>query len=414
MALRNEVVAGLANSAFASLTSFIVGVYAARTFSPELLGAFAIFMSGFLFAAMIPSQSYLVPLEAWAVSLDLQERGGVIFGSLRAALPFLAIPALLPLAFSYLSVVLNTGDSSDGLRLLATSYCAAIVSPVQDHLRSMFFVCRKPWNAVSCSAVLLLTTVAALAFFDHIETAETLRPFGAIAVANIVSIGLGLFQFQRIKARPNRTVPAVPQLLTSGSWLFAANCVTAGSTLLGFSIVGSLGGMTQLGFLEAARTVSQPVVVFAVGFSTALSPRTMEAVAQNNLAAQLRLIRLASGLCFLVGFLYLLGAGLPHSLNPMSALVPKAYSVPGLVGLMVLGSSLRGALRPLIAVLIAQKKTRKMARIALVGGVLLLSFCCNAGWLGGYSYAIGLPGARPLSKFKVPKSGSTAPATVIS
>ena len=390
MALRRELLAGLANSAFASLTTFVVGVYAARTFSAEVLGIFALFSSAFLFSAMVPNQAIWLPLEAWSVSLKLEDRCKVVGGSIRAALPFLLLAPVAPILFAYASSD-PSGLYRDETRALAWTACAAAtISPLQDHLRRMFFLCRRPWDAAISSFILFCTAVVALAAFPHLGVDETVQPLGALVAANIISTSYALVRFRTWRrAVVEVEIPPRRELFRSGSWLLLSNCLLAGTTLVGFMLVGRLAGLAQLGYLEAARTVSQPVVVFAVGFSSALAPRTMEAVANRNTDSQEKLIRLGSRLCLAFGLLYALVAGWDHPLNPMSNLVPKAYVVPGLVVLLVAGSSLRGAIRPLVAALLAKGRTRPMAGVDLVASLLLVLTCSLAGRIGAFSYATG-------------------------
>jgi hypothetical protein len=74
---RRLLPAGLLDAGLASLASFVVGVYAARFLPASELGAYALFFTAFLLAAVVPAQLILTPAEIAAVGVARGERVGL-------------------------------------------------------------------------------------------------------------------------------------------------------------------------------------------------------------------------------------------------------------------------------------------------------------------------------------------------
>ena len=77
--------------AFASLATFLMGAYAVRHLDAETLGAYGLFFSAFLLAALFPSQLVFVPAEVTILPADEARQLETIPRSIRLALP-IAVP----------------------------------------------------------------------------------------------------------------------------------------------------------------------------------------------------------------------------------------------------------------------------------------------------------------------------------
>src|SRR4051812_20321627 len=89
---RRLMVAGLIDSSLSSLATFIIGVYAAHSLSPVLLGGYALAFAAFSLAAIIPDTSVFTPLEVLVVKHPRPERLGLLGHTLRTGF----LPSLLP------------------------------------------------------------------------------------------------------------------------------------------------------------------------------------------------------------------------------------------------------------------------------------------------------------------------------
>lgn len=165
--------------------------------------------------------------------------------------------------------------------------------------------------------------------------------------------------------------------------------VPTGATFLAATMVTHLAGPVALGHAEAARIVAQPLLVIAMGLSAVLGPRSLEAGAARDREEARRFSR---------PFTFLLGcAGLAYSAvtitawwgNPLGALIPKAYAVPGLVTATVLAHVATGMGYPFRAELLGARRLQRLPQMAMIAGLLQCAVAGLAAWLGAF--------ARPVS-----------------
>src|SRR5919202_1297041 len=89
---RPTMLAGVLDAGLSSLASFAVGVYAARTLTPVLLGGYALAFTAYGLAATVPAQLVFTPLEITATTCPGPSRLPFLRRSLRMGF----LPALLP------------------------------------------------------------------------------------------------------------------------------------------------------------------------------------------------------------------------------------------------------------------------------------------------------------------------------
>jgi O-antigen/teichoic acid export membrane protein len=231
--------------------------------------------------------------------------------------------------------------------------------------------------------------VASLALFHAAGVPEIWRPFGALALGNVVSLSVGV-----ILARREARASSLPRyqaraLMGSGRWLLILELGTAAATFLSSVMIIRLASAEALGHAEAARIVAQPMFVLMVGLSAVLGPRSMEAGAARDYHQARSIARPFTALLVAAGLVYGALTVLPWWGNPFAALVPRAYDVPGLVLASVLGYVFVGIVFPYRSELFGARQERLLPRIAMLAGVAQLVVTVSAIWVQAFARPLG-------------------------
>jgi O-antigen/teichoic acid export membrane protein len=387
MRLRHALPAGLLDAGFASLARLAVGIYAARALTASDLGAYALFFSAFVFASVVPMQFVLVPAELATLPAAQRARLALLRQSWRIGAPMAAATALV----AAVAAVVGAEAATTVLWALAVTMTAcAMLTPLQEHLRRVLHLAGMSWYAAVVSLVQAAGVVVALAVLAATGSPAIWRPFGALTIATVVSLGAGLLL--TLRRPPPVTLPRyrVAELMRSGRWLLAIEAITAGATFLASVIVTRLDTPEALGYAEAARIVGQPLFVLAVGLSAVLNPRAMEAGAVRDRAAARHVARPYTLLLAIVGLVYGALTMVPWWGNPLAELVPQAYVVAGLVPVTVASFVLFGL--PIIprSELTGAHRERVLPKVGLVAGVLQCAAALSAVWIGAFARPLGV------------------------
>jgi O-antigen/teichoic acid export membrane protein len=380
---RRLLPAGLLDSGLASLASFVVGVYAAHYLPASELGAYAIFFTAFLLAAVVPTQLVLIPAEIAVLEAGRVERVGLFRQSWQLAGP----PAVLAACLASAAACLGVDASVDALLALAiTTAACSVVSPLQDHVRRTLHLATLSWRAALVSLVQVLGVVASLSLFHVAGVPEIWRPFGALAVANALSLAVGMLWLARREVLSS-SLPrfGARALMDSGRWLLILELTTAAAPFVSSVMITRLASAEALGHAEAARIVSQPMFVLIAGLSAVLGPRSMEAAAARHYRQARGIARSFNVILVTTGLIYSALTLVPWWGNPFAALVPRAYDEPGLVLTCVLGYLLVGVVFPHRAELFGGRQERLLPRIAILAGVAQVVATISAIWLKAYT-----------------------------
>jgi hypothetical protein len=252
----------------------------------------------------------------------------------------------------------------------------------------MLHISQLSWRAAWVSVVQLSVVVVTLIVLIAVDAPVGWIPFGSLAMANLVSllVGMGL-----ARASAARLGPALHfgELARSGRWLLLVGLVASGGEFLAGTLVSHLADLSALGYAEAARVIGRPLPVLALGLSAVLGPRSMQAAAQRRpeLARRARNVFLA--VLSVSGSAYLLIAGVAWSWNPLAWLVPKAYVVSGLAAVTILGNVINGFALPRRFELMGGRRERKLARAESLTTVLEVAFVFTAPWTQSFAIAAG-------------------------
>jgi O-antigen/teichoic acid export membrane protein len=374
------------DAGLASLSSFLVGIYAVRTLDLTTLGFYSLLFSAFQIAAQISADLVFIPSQIIAAS----QPEGTQLGSASRSVPKGVVVAICASALvPIVTLPLVPSNGSGYLALSATAIAVTAVSPIQDHLRAVFHLAKKSWIAALMSGVHLLATGASLTAF-HLWN-ENLAPFGALFVGNVLSLLVAAYWITRKRtAFPPKT--RWRDLRSIGGWLLTTGLVKTGIGFAGRALLSTAAGLSVVGFVEGARVVAQPINVFALGLNSQIGPRLMRASSEGNrdLARTWRhrfLVLFATG-----AFPYVALVATDWSLNPLATLTPRAYEIPGLTVVMLIAVVLTCWLRPLRLELLGARKQRWIAGVTAAAGVLELGLVGLLLRAGSFSIPIGLIG----------------------
>jgi O-antigen/teichoic acid export membrane protein len=383
-----DVPAGLFDAGMASLATFLVGLAAVNLLDGDDLGVYAVFFAAFIAASVIPHFLVYVPAEIVAVSRPLDDRLDHVVQSLKLGVG----PTLVGTLVILVAAVAVAGDTSRDVvvALALTAGAAVLVSPAQDHVRRLLHIARRSWSASGLSAVQLFVVAVSLATMVALDVSVAWVPFGALTAANIVTLTLGLVLTRSGEHGPDESGLSFRVLARSGRWLLATTFVPRVALFIGSVMIVRIAGAEVMGFTEAARVASQPILVVATGLSAVLGPRGMAAAMNRNLAQARHHYRIYISLIVGTGAAYLLVAGHVWIGNPMVRLVPAAYVVSGLVAVTIIANIITGALMHIKNELMGGRKEVQLARISLLVSPFLLLGAATAGVTGAFAQPIGI------------------------
>lgn len=384
--LKRLLPAGVVDSGFASLAGFVVAVTAVSVFNDVDRGVYAIFFTAFVVGSLLANELIFTPAEVEAVAYPVSERLSLVSQSLRLGIgPALAGTLAAPVAVAVTAAYATTEVA---LGLAVTSATAIVVSPMQDHVRRMLHIAELSWRAAAVSIVQFVIVSAGIAVGIATDVPEAWLPFGALAIANVISLAVArLLAHVSIRDRAAGTL-RFRELAKTGVW-FVLNAAPAAVWFGTAAVIAALAGPEALGFAESARVVAQPILVFATGLTAVLAPRAMRAGmhANSGLARRTSVIYLAS--IGAAGAVYLAIAGWDWVLNPMEYLVPSAYSLGGLAAFSILANVATAAS------FLQGDELAGAGRVRILAGISWLSSI--VGLLGGLTASYTGAYARPLA-----------------
>jgi O-antigen/teichoic acid export membrane protein len=383
------ILAGLFDTGLASLATLAVGLFAARSLSPLELGSYAIVFAAFLAAATVPMQAICVPAEVAALSLSSKDRILLLPRTIRLSTPVALLSAVG--MCGWVSLVPQSAGHQVIVALTLTGALAAFVSPIQDHLRRLLHLADRSWQAAAVSLVQVVAVVSAILLGLHSGVPACWLAFGALALANAISLVIGVAMASGGIKAPSR-VPMLHgrDLLRSGRSLLLIGLLPTVTGFVTAVLISRLAGAEALGHAEGARIITQPLLVMSVGLSAFLGPRSMEAGHGRQLRAARRVSSRFIGLVLLWGIPYLLLVGPRWNGSMLPHLVPNAYYVSGLVLAMGLANLVNGTVIPYRSELLGAGRNATLVGIEVTGNVARVGLAGLAGVLGSFTVPAGL------------------------
>ncbi len=385
MSLRRNLPAGVLDAALNSLGSFAIGLVAARILEPALLGVFAVFFTAHTMGLVVPMYLIYLPVEVHAVSLPIEHRLQMVYRSTWLGMgPSLVAGIAILLA---ILVVRGHASAAELTGLAWTTAAATILAPAQAHVRRMQHIAGLSWRAAMTSGMQLAGAGAALAVLMGLHVPAAWVPFGALALANALSLLVGLLL--SASGRPALDRLRLTELVKAGRWLVVTGVVPSAAQFVVASLISHLASPEQLGFAEAARLAAQPILVLGVGLNAVLGPASMEAAHRRDRRAARRVELLYVGIVLGATTGYLVFTGGAWVWNPLYHLIPKAYEVGGLAVLMIVAHALASTVLPAQRELLGGRMEKKLTLIEIISSFASIAVAGTAG--------LSLAFARPWS-----------------
>jgi hypothetical protein len=331
---------GLADAALSSLAGFAASLYAVRALDGPALGAYSLYLSAAVVAALFAQHLLFLPSQIAALKAPRPARSAILGPTLWRGALISAVAA--PIAACAGLILAGDVPDSTLFALGAGAAVLTVVTPLQDHVRSTLHLSGEHVRAALVSGAQLALTCLALGALVLLDVAEAWAPFSALAFGTAVSglVGLKLTSFA---VEGTFELPAARSLMRTGMTLLPAALIQEATIFVSSATLASLSSAAALGNAEAARVVARPVQAFSLGVSRTLAPRLMEAGEARSRGSARRTAGLYAAAVGGAGLAYLLVAGWPHPLNPLEALAPAAYIEEGLVAI-VLVATVAGAI----------------------------------------------------------------------
>jgi O-antigen/teichoic acid export membrane protein len=387
--VRSKLPAGVIDAGFASLATFLTGLVAVNVLTDVDRGIYAVFFVTFTLGAILVYQLVYVPTEIVAVGRPLHLRLTIVKDSLRIGLWPSIIGAMTIVGAAVSTLPIAEADLLVGLTV--TGWIATLLSPTQDHLRRILHVADQSWHAAAMSIVQFAVTGAALGLMWLLDAPIAWIPFGALAIANIVSTSFGFMLVRHDNAGAHTDeVVRFRDISHSGRWLLLTAIIPAAVAFVSANIIAYLASPEALGYAEAARIVGQPILVLGSGLTFALRPKAMESALQRDRHRSMRIELLFAAMIITSALVYLPIAGGAWAWNPMHRLVPAAYEVEGLVIAVILTNTVLATAFLVANEMMAAGKARSLAVIEGVAAPLRMAAATSAAGIGAF--------ARPVSE----------------
>ena len=385
---RTGMLAGLLDAGLASLATFVVGIYAVRALDPEVLGAYALVYYAIFLVGIVPANLVFTPVEIAVVQRPVRSRTAHLGRSLKLGLPATLLAGLA--VALWIPVAPSEVPRSAILPLTIGGIATAALSPVQDHVRRMLHTGGRSWWAAIVSAVQLVTVIGGLLALSARGVPAAWLPFGALALANLASLAIGAVgAWTGPRSEDQPLTLHLGELAHSGRWLVGGGLLNPATGFVSAAIVSHLAGAASLGYAEAARVVAQPVWVLAVGLSSVLGPRSMQAAHERRLDQAREVRRLFLACVLGAGAVNLVWFGAAWSLNPLAWLLPSAYVVPGLVAATICAQVLGALVFPHRSELLGARRESTYTRIELIASLVRAAVSTSALAIHAFAIPIG-------------------------
>ncbi len=339
-----------------------------------------------MLTSQLPTQLVLTPAEARLVAVETSQRMGYLLHNLRIAFPWALVGGLLTMAVGWLFP--SDVPAQAGWLLALTGGMAALVAPLQEHARRLLHLSSLHWAAASVSIVRLVVVSAVLALASVSNVDSALLPLGALAAGDLLSLLIACVGRREPGSRSLDY--RARQLAGTGTWLLVGAMVAPAAGFLVSFLVTRLAGAVELGLAEAARIAAQPVLVLAVGLSAVLRPEAMEAAVRFDRPRARQLTRQFGLVIAAVTAIYLLLTLVPPSFNPVYFLVPKAFTVDGLLQLSIVAAAVNGMVFLQRSELTALDRTRSLSHAESWAAGARSALALAAGWLNAWTVPLGL------------------------
>ncbi len=377
--------AGIADIALASLTSFLVGIDAARHLDADLLGLWGLLFSAYLLASIVPLAFVLTPFEAALVARPGMDQLRALphtagLGAL-VGLPAAMAAMALPLAFS------RDLDASTGWRLGVIGVVLGVTSPLQDHTRRLMHQVSWSNGAAATSAVQFTVAVVAVLGLRAGGLDDVYVPPLTLAASNVVSLAFAL-AVARVRARSGtRPKVALRGVFREGGWLLGAGIVDRATHSACLALISLWAGLAAAGAYEATRVAAQPVLVLALAVLSVYKPQMMRNAVSGRRQDARRTNAIFGGLVLGASIAYTVPVSFAWALNPLPWLMPAAFDHGGFLLAVLVATAISALAMAPTWELIGSSHARDFARHLISLSVAMVGVCVVALLAGVGVYA---------------------------
>jgi hypothetical protein len=403
-----------------SATNFLLGLFIARTVSPQDFGSFSVAYAVFTFSLgavraisgeLLVVRHSAVPQSDWRRGTK-GAAGSTLMTGAVVGLGCIAVGALGGGAFRIVLIVV--GISLPGLL-------------IQDTWRFAFFARGRGSAALLNDLVWAVAMFAAFALLWRSELSSVAWLTFAWAAAGCLAALVGLLQLRILPSGPSAAFGWLRQHRDLAPRFLAEFAVTSGASSLALFGIGSLAGLGQLGRLRAGQVALGPLNILFVGTGMVATPEGVRLLEE----APRRLVRacgwvslaLASGALVWGALVLSLPQGVGEFLLGVNWEGARSLLLPLSIGAAGFGSAF-GAWVGLRSLAAAKRSLRGRYIDALATTVLAVGGAALAGALGaawGYAIAgcVRIPNAwwqftRALGEYERGPAPSDSPVPPVS
>jgi O-antigen/teichoic acid export membrane protein len=365
-----DLVASLGDAGAASAGTLLVGLIALRSLSNAELALYALLFSAGVAAMVIPQQMSYLPRRI-RVNQAVDKVRSAYQSDLISSLPFIIVAVLIVLAAG-LPLYAAVG-ALDSLLLSGTAILWVTASSFQDHIRTSLHITddHRLATVVSFAQLTIVAICFASTLFigpDYMGSVTTAIPFGTLAVANILSAGVGMWLHRKRNVIADSSRIALSLGLRTAASGFMLQVSGYASNL----IITLTLGYAALATLEGARIAAQPILVAGAALSSYFLPTAIRMQQRGEARAAGRRIGTLLSSQIAIGIIY--AAIVPFLAVLLGVLADRPIDA-GVAAALAIAFALQVGVGPLNQMNIAAGRYRLAAMstaISIAGSIVVL------------------------------------------
>lgn len=293
----------LADQAFYSLASAVVGVLVARSCSKPVYGHYVLCVSIVMTLQLVQRSVISLPLTVKSASMDGESRATYLGSSLAQQLVFSAGVGVLMAATA---AMLALGGRQLA-PLVAALSVAAVSLLLRDFARSVLLARLKVWWSAGLSIVANTSTVIVACELYRLGRLSAAWGLGAAAAGALapslvfLALNRGEFRFVCSAVRPHLRLN-----WGYGKWTLGATAAASAGIRLVAWLVALLSSAAEVGVLGAIQTVAALIGPVTSGAAAFVTPKLARRAARDGIAAAARTSRLLIQIAFAFAATYVL------------------------------------------------------------------------------------------------------------
>jgi O-antigen/teichoic acid export membrane protein len=353
--------AGLTDAGFAALANLMMGVFAVRELGTTEVALFSLLFAGWVTSQLLPAQVSFV-----AARLAVNTMSTVVAPNLLLDLRRAAIPLLTASLFAAASGLPQLHAVGFEVYIWAALGCAALtlVAPIQAHVRAGLHLVGNHGAAATISGITFIVSLVAFIAALSLDFGKSAGyAFTTVAAANAISVLVGAVILRRTPTAQY----TVPRLGTRITYLGADLIIQASNYFVNVAVSVVLGS-AALATLEAARVLTSPIAVVAIGLSAFFVPSIIRRLAADPTSHRSTMAKL-SGMIVLIGAVY---SGLMLVLGDRLGLVLGTHADPTLSAARSGASTLEAAGSGVASVLFATGRSLTWVGLSAISSIVTL------------------------------------------